>query len=164
MFFIKFRFLCAWLLAVTVLTACNGVRQVTATPTPDGSTGVRAVMEEYKQSISQMNAEKAAALFAPDGEIYDTGQLQASGPDAIRDYLKASFAAPSIDSFTSTVDSIFISGSDAAVLGTDDATTSHSTGQGNESKRGYIAERIRQSDGQAQPARLGTEIPPQNRK
>jgi len=62
-------------------------------PTPDRSPDVRADMNRYNQYFSQMNADEMASLFAPGGEVYDTGLLQASGPDAIRSYLSQTFSA-----------------------------------------------------------------------
>lgn len=144
------------------LTACNSTSKVTTTPTPDYSPDVRADMEKYNQCFSQMNADGMASLFAPNGEIYDTGLLQASGPNAILSYLNQSFNSAHVDSLTTTIDSIVINGSVAAVLGTYDEKTSDTTGQSNETKLRYVAEWIDQSNGQWLLNRVSTVILPQS--
>ena len=149
MFSIKIKFLCLLIIAglMIALTACSTSNNVVATPTQDYSPDVRADMEKYNQYISQMNADGMASLFAANGEIYDTGLLQASGPDAIRSYLSQSFSTGHIDSFTATVDSIFINGNVAAVLGTYNEKVTDTTNQIYELKLRYVAEWIQQSNG-----------------
>ena len=93
MFFTKIKFLFVFFIAATTiaLTACGTASKVTVTPTPDYSPDMRADMEKYNQCFSQTNVDCMESLFASNGEIYDTGLLQASGSDAIRSYLNQSF-------------------------------------------------------------------------
>ena len=100
MFFIRIKFLFVVFIAIMMiaLTACNSTNKVTATPTPDRSPDARADMGKYNQCFSQMNADCMASLFAPNGAVYDTGLLQASGPDAIRSYMNQSFNTAHLDS------------------------------------------------------------------
>jgi ketosteroid isomerase-like protein len=149
MFSTKIKFLCLLIIAGLMIawTACSTSNKVVATPTPDRSPDVRADMEKYNQCFSQMNADGMASLFAANGEIYDTGLLQASGPDGIRNYLDQSFSAGHIDSFTATVDSIFINGNVAAVVGTYNEKVTDTTNQNYEFKLRYVAEWIQQSNG-----------------
>ena len=149
-FFAKNKFLYLFFAAgmMVVCAACSASNQVAVTPTPDRSPDVRADMNRYNQYFSQMNADEMASLFAPGGEVYDTGLLQASGPDAIRSYLSQTFSAAHIDSLTATVDFVFINGNVAAVFGTYNEKTTGATGQSGETKLRYVAEWIYQSNGQ----------------
>ena len=91
MFFTKIKCLFVVFIAsmMIALTACNSTKKVTATPTPDRSPEVRTDMGKYNQCFSQMNVDCMASMFAPNGAVYNTGLLQASGPDAIRSYMKS---------------------------------------------------------------------------
>ena len=150
MFYIKTKFLIVVFIAsmIIALTACNTTNKVTATPTPDRSPDVRADMGKYNQCFSQMNTDCMASLFAPNGAVYDTGLLQASGPDAIRRYMNQSFSISHIDSLTPTIDLIMINGAVGVALGTYDEKTTNATGQRSETKLQYVAAWINQSNGQ----------------
>ncbi len=162
MFFTKTKFLNLFFIAsiMIALTACSSTNKVAATPTPDYSPDVRADMVKYNQYFSQMNADGMASLFASNGKIYDTGLLQASGPNAILSYLNQSFSAAHVDSLTATIDSIVINGGVAAVLGTYDEKTTDTTGQSNETKLRYVAEWVDQLNGQWLLNRVSTVISP----
>ena len=148
------------IISIAGITACNSSHPVTTTPTPDRSAAVRAVMGKYNQCFLQMNTNCIAALYTPDGEIYTTGLLQASGPDAIQSFMNQSFEAAPITSFTATIDSIIINGDVAVVRGRYDEKTTHPTGQSNEAKMRYIAEWMQQSNGQWLLKRYSTDILP----
>ena len=105
-------------------------------------------MEKYNQCLSQTNADCMASLFATNGGVYNTGLLQASGPDAIRSYLDQKFSTEHVDSLTATIDSININGEVAVVRGTDEEKTTDSTGQSNDATLHYVAEWVAQSNGQ----------------
>jgi len=160
MFFTKTKFPFVVFIAsmMIALTACNSTHKVTATPTPDRSPDVRADMGKYNQCFSQMNADCIASLFAPNGEVYDTGLLQASGPDAIRSYMNQTFSAAHLDSLNATIDSIDINGGVGVVLGIYDEKTTNITGQSSEEKLQYVAEWIDQSNGQWLLNRVSTVI------
>ena len=160
MLFIKIKCLFVVFIAsmMIALTACNSTNKVTATPTPDRSPDVRADMGKYNQCFSQMNADCMASLFAPNGAVYDTGLLQASGPDAIRSYMNQSFNTAHLDSLTATIDSVMINGGLGVVLGTYDENTTNETGQSSETKLQYVAEWINQSNGQWLLNRVSTVI------
>jgi len=160
MFFTKMKCLFVVFIAsmMIALAACNSTNKVTATPTPDRSPDVRADMGKYNQCFSQMNADCMASLFAPKGAVYDTGLLQASGPDAIRSYMNQSFNAAHIVSLNATIDSIDINGGVGVVLGTYDEKTTNATGQSSEEKVQYVAEWIYRSNGQWLLNRVSTVI------
>jgi uncharacterized protein (TIGR02246 family) len=141
-------------------TACNSSPQATATPMPDRSAAVRAIMGKFNQCFSQMNANCIASLYTSDGEIYSTGLLQASGPDAIRSFMNQSFNNARIDSFTATIDSIIINGEDAVVIGASDEKTTDKANQSNEAQMRYITEWIGQPNGQWLLKRFNTEALP----
>jgi uncharacterized protein (TIGR02246 family) len=107
-----------------------------------------------------MDANCIATLYTPDGEIYTTGLLQASGPEAIRSFMNQSFEAAPITSFTATIDSIIINGDVAVVRGRYDEKTTHATGQSNEAKMQYTAEWNQQPNGQWLLKRYSTDILP----
>ena len=107
-----------------------------------------------------MNTNCIAALYTPDGEIYYTGLLQASGPDAIQGFMDQSFKAATLNSFTTTIDSIIINGDVAVVRGTYDEKTTSTTNQSNEAKMRYIAEWNQQPNGQWLLKRYSTDILP----
>jgi len=138
------------------LMACSTESQAIATPTPDRSPEVRADMEKYNQCLSQTNADCMASLFATNGGVYNTGLLQASGPDAIRSYLNQKFGTEHVDSLTATIDSIIVNGDVAVVRGTDEEKTTDSTGQSNEANLQYVAEWVAQSNGQWLLNRIST--------
>jgi ketosteroid isomerase-like protein len=146
--------------SIILLTACNTAGKVTATPTPDRSPDVRADIEKYNQCFSQMNADCIASLFASSGEIYDTGLLQASGPNAVRSYLNQSFSAARLDSFSATVDSIVINGNVGVATGTYNEKLTDAANQSYELKLRYVAEWIYQSNGQWLLNRLSTVMLP----
>ena len=129
------------------LAGCLASPTAAATATPDAAPQVRTFMGKFNQCFAQMTPDCMAAAFAPDGEVYSTGLLQASGPQAIRSYWNASFSAARLDSLAATVDSIVISGGVAVVLGTYDEKTTDTAGNANEIKLHYVAEWIRQADG-----------------
>ncbi len=160
MFFIGTKFLFVAFIAIIMiaLTACNSTSKVAATPMPDYSPDVRADMEKYNQYFSQMNADGMASLFASNGGIYDTGLLQASGPDAIRSYMNQSFDTTHLDSLIPTIGSIIINGDVGVVLGIYDEKTTNTMGQSSEEKLQYVAEWIYQSNGQWLLNRLSTVI------
>ncbi|MFZ1043593.1 MAG: nuclear transport factor 2 family protein [Anaerolineales bacterium] len=160
MFFAKTRFLCAFFIAVTmiVLTACNSTSKVSVTPTSDYLPNLRADMEKYNQCLSQMNADCIASLFAPQGQIFDTGIIRAGSPAAIRTYMHQTFSEAHIDSLNATIDTITINGNVGVVLGTYDEKTTDATGQSSEAKLQYVAEWIYQSNGQWLLNRLSTVI------
>jgi len=160
MFFAKNKFLPMFFTAsmMFMLAACNTSNKVVATPTPDRSQDVRADMEKYNQCFSQMNADCMASLFAPQGQIFDTGLIVAGSPAAVRSYLNQTFSAAHIDSLNATIDTVTINGSVAVVLGTYDEKTTDTTGQSNEAKLQYVAEWIQQTDGQWLLNRLSTVI------
>ena len=138
------------------LTGCTRAGNVTVTPTPDRSTGVRAAMGKYNQCFSQMNADCTASLFAPQGQIFNTGIIRAGSPAAIRNYLNQSFESAHIDSLISTIDTIVLNGDVAAVLGTYDEQGTDATGQSYELKLQYVAEWLESSNGQWWLNRLST--------
>jgi len=140
------------------LTACSSTNQVGATPTPDESANVRADMEKYNQCFSHMNADCAAAFFAPQGQIFDTGLIRAAGPAAVRSYLNQTFSAAHIDSLNATIDTITLNGDVGVVLGIYDEKTTDTTGQSSEAKLQYVAEWIQQSNGQWLLNRFSTVI------
>ena len=154
----KFLFLSLVIGAMAALTACSTASKVTATPTPDYSPDVRADMEKYNQCFSQMNADCIASLFAPQGQIFDTGIIQAGSPAAIRSYMNQTFSAAHVDSLASTIDTITINGGVGVVLGTYDEKTTDAKGQSSEAKLQYVAEWICQSNGQWLLNRLSTVI------
>ena len=160
MFFTKTKSLCLFFMAVMMiaLTACSTASKVAATPTPDGSADVRADMEKYNQCLSQMNADCIASLFAPEGQIFDTGLIRAGSPDAIRSYMNQSFSVAHIDSINATIDSVVINGDVAVALGTYDEKTTDTTGQNSEAKLQYVAEWIQQANGQWLLNRVSTVI------
>ncbi len=127
---------------------------------PDRSAAVQAFMGKYNQCFSQMNTNCIASLYTPDGEIYTTGLLQASGPEAIQSFMNQSFSSARIDSFTATIDSIVINGEVAVVIGTTDEKTTDTASQSNEAKMRYIAEWIGQPNGQWLLKRYSTETLP----
>ena len=148
MFFEKSRSLLALCLVciTAALMACSPESKVVPTPTPDRSPVVRTNMEKYNQCFSQMNADCMAALFAANGGLYDTGLLQASGPEAIQGYLIQTFKAVRIDSLTATVDSTVINGDVAVVRGTYQEKTTDPAGQSSETKLQFVAEWMAQSN------------------
>ena len=145
---------------IGTLTACATVSLPTATPTPDRSAAVRAIMGKYNQCFLQMDANCIASLYSSDGEIYSTGLLQTSGPDAIRSFMNQSFNDDRIDSFTATIDSIVINGEDAVVIGTTDEKTTNAANQSTETKMRTITEWIGQPNGQWLLKRFNTETLP----
>ena len=146
------------LLFTLFLTACSTASKVVVTPTPNGSTVVQTDMEKYNQCLSQMNADCVASLFAPQGQIFDTGLIRAGSPAAIRSYINQTFSAAHIDSLNATVDSVVINGDVGVVLGTYDEKTTDTTGQSNEVKLQYVAEWVDQPNGQWLLNRLSTVI------
>jgi len=158
MVFKKAGFPCAFLIVCTAITlmACSTEGKAVVTPTPDRSPEIRTGMEKYNQCFSQMNADCMASLFAPNGEIYATGLLQASGPGAVKGYLDQAFNSALLDSLSATIDSTVINGDVAVVRGTYDEKTSDSSGKNNETKLLYTAEWIAQSDGQWLLSRIST--------
>ena len=154
----KFLFLSLILGIIAVLTACDTASKVVTTPMPSGSAIVQADMGKYNQCLSQMNSDCMASLFAPRGAVYDTGLLQASGPDAIRSYMNQSFNTAHLDSLTATIDSVMINGGVGVVLGVYDEKTTNATGQSSETKQRYVAEWIDQSNGQWLLNRVSTVI------
>jgi uncharacterized protein (TIGR02246 family) len=145
---------------IGTLTACATVSPPTAAPTPDQSAAVQAIMGKYNQCFSQMDANCISLLYTPDGEIYSTGLLQASGLDAIRSFMHQSFNNARIDSFTATINSIIINGEDAVVIGTTDEKTTNTANQSTEAKMQYITEWIGQPNGQWLLKRFNTEVLP----
>lgn len=141
-----------------LLTACSSTSQVVATPTPDASADVRADMEKYDQCLSQMNADCLAALFAPQGQIFETGLIRAAGPAAVRSYLTQTFSAAHVDSLNATIDTIAVNGEVGVVLGIFDEKTTGPAGQSNETKLRYVAEWMDQSNGQWLLNRFSTVI------
>ena len=160
MFFTRTKFLFLVFIAIIMiaLTACKSTSKVTATPTPDRSPAVRADMEKYNQCLSQMNADCIASLFAPEGQIFYTGLIRAGSPAAIRSYMNQTFSAAHIDSLNATVDSVVVNGDVGVVLGTYNEKTTDATGQSSEVKLQYVAEWIRQSNGQWLLNRLSTVV------
>lgn len=160
MIFIKPRFLFLFLIfgIMAALTACGTASKVAVPPTPDESSDVRADMEKYNQCLSQMNADCIASLFAPQGQIFDTGLIQAGSPAAIRSYMNQTFSAAHIDSLNATIDTITINGGVGVVLGTYDEKTTDAKGQSSEAKLQYVAEWIHQSNSQWLLNRLSTVI------
>ncbi|MGA7194509.1 MAG: DUF4440 domain-containing protein [Anaerolineales bacterium] len=160
MFFTKTKFLNLFFMAsiVVALTACSKAGKVVATPTPDESANVRADMGKYNQCLSQMNADCIASLFAPQGQIFDTGLIVAGSPAAIRSYMNQNFSAAHIDSLNATINTITINGGVGVVLGTYDEKTTDTTGQSSEAKLQYVAEWILQSNGQWLLNRFSTVI------
>jgi len=154
----KFLFLSLMFGIMAALTACSTSSKVVVTPTPDESSNVRADMEKYNQCFSQMNADCIASLFAPQGQIFDTGIIQAGSPAAVRSYMNQTFSAAPIDSLNATMDTITINGSVGVVLGTYDEKTTDTTGQSSEARLQYVAEWIYQSNGQWLLNRLSTVI------
>jgi uncharacterized protein (TIGR02246 family) len=154
----KFLFLFFIFGIMAALTSCSTASKVVVAPTPDESSNVRADMEKYNQCLSQMNADCIASLFAPQGQIFDTGIIRAGSPAAIRSYMNQTFSAAHIDSLNATMDTITINGSVGVVLGTYDEKTTDTTGQSNEAKLQYVAEWIHQSNGQWLLNRLSTVI------
>ena len=148
------------LISMAGASACNSNHPVAATPTPDQSANVREFMGKYNQCFAQMDANCIATLYTPDGEIYTTGLLQASGPDKIRSFMDQSFKAAPINSFTATIDSIIINGDVGVVRGTYDEKTTNATGQSNEAKMQYTAEWNQQPNGQWLLKRYSTDILP----
>ena len=146
------------LLFTLFLTACSTASKVVATPTPDGSTAVHTDMEKYNQCLSQMNADCVASLFAPQGQIFDTGLIWAGSPAAIRSYMNQTFSAAHIDLLNATVDFVVINGDVGVVLGTYDEKTTNTTDQSNEAKLQYVAEWIRQPNGQWLLNRVSTVV------
>ena len=155
----KSRFLSLSLIfsIVAVVTAC-GTNKVVVTPTPDELTNIRADMEKYNQCLSQMNADCIASLFAPQGQIFDTGIIRAGSPAAVRSYMNQTFSAAHVDLLDATIDTITINGGVGVVLGTYDEKTTDTTGQSSEAKLQYVAEWIHQSNGQWLLNRLSTVI------
>jgi uncharacterized protein (TIGR02246 family) len=153
------------LASLSVLTglssACSARTVPAATPTPDGSASVQAQMDRYVQAVSQTNADALAALFAPDGQIYDTGQLAADGPAAVRTYLETSYAAIHVESYTTTPEPMIVGGGVAAAIGTfDEKYMTLATGQSGESKGHYTVEWRLQPDGSWLIHRLSTDVVP----
>jgi hypothetical protein len=143
---------------IIVLTACSTAGKAVATPTPDESANVRADMEKYNQCLSQMNADCIASLFAPQGQIFDTGLIVAGSPAAVRSYMNQNFSAAHIDSLNATIDTITINGGVGVVLGTYDEKTTDTIGQSSEAKLQYVAEWIQQANGQWLLNRFSTVI------
>ena len=154
----KFLFLSLVIGTMAALTACSTASKVTATPTPDESSNVRADMEKYNQCFSQMNAECMASSFVSHGTIYNTGLLHAKDSDGIRNYLDQSFSTNHINSLASTIDTITINGNVAVVIGTYDEKVTDTTNQSYELKLQCVAEWIHQSNGQWLLNRLSTVI------
>ncbi len=71
----KFFFLFLISSIMAALTACGTASKVVTTPTSDGLTAIQTDMEKYNQCLSQMNADCIASLFAPHGQIFDTGLI-----------------------------------------------------------------------------------------
>ena len=115
-------------------------------------------MEKYNQCLAQMNADCIASLFAPQGQIFDTGIIRAGSPAAVRSYINQTFSAEHIDSLNATIDTITINGGVGVVLGAYDEKTTDTTGQSSEAKLQYVAEWIYQSNGQWLLNRLSTVI------
>ena len=154
----RFPFLSLIFGLMAALTACSAASKIVVTSTPDESSYVRADMEEYNQCLSQMNADCIASLFAPQGQIFDTGIIRAGSPAAVRSYMNQTFSAADVDSLDATIDTITINGGVGVVLGTYDEKTTDTTGQSNEAKLQYVAEWIYQSNGQWLLNRLSTVI------
>ena len=133
--------------ALLGLAACGPSGTSAVTPTPDAASDVRAAMEQYNQCLSLMNADCMAAFFAPQGQIFQTGIIQAAGPAAVRNYLKQTFSTARIDSLTATVDSIIINGDVAVALGTYDEKATEAAHPSAETNVRYVAEWIRPSAG-----------------
>jgi len=131
------------LFVAATLSACSTGGSPAATPTPDQTGDVRATMDRYNQFMVQKNAAGIAGLFAPEGEVYDTGLLEASGPDAIRTYMTQSLGAMTLASFTSSVDTIIIQAKVGVALGIYDEVGAN----GHDQKIRYVAEWILQPDG-----------------
>jgi len=160
MFFAKAKFINLFFIPsiMIALTACSSTNNVTVTPTPDRASELRPYMENYNQCFARMNADCAAAFFAPQGQVFDTGLIRAAGPAAVRSYMNQTFSAAHIDSLNATIDTITINGDVGVVLGTYDEKTTDATGQSNEAKLQYVAEWIRQANGQWALNRFSTVI------
>ena len=109
------------LVLALALSACTAQSTPPPTPSPqpmptvDETAPVRAAMQRYSQLVLSMDSKGIAAMFAPDGEIVNGGQVVAKGPAAIQTFLASFEGTVKVEENTDTIDTITINGDTAAV-------------------------------------------------
>src|SRR5262245_2054913 len=114
---------------------------------------VEAAMQRYNQLILAMDAEGIAAMYTEDGQLGD-GPQAVRGREAIRDFL-ASFTDVTVLAYSTTTDSMTVSGDTAVQTGTYEQRARLASGRTVTVRGTYRAEWVRQ-DGQWLSQKLTT--------
>jgi uncharacterized protein (TIGR02246 family) len=67
---------------------------------------IRQALQAYDAAVLAMNADAIAALYLPEGEMWDQGKLARKGPDAIRTFLKSFEGQVRVESQRTAIDRI----------------------------------------------------------
>jgi uncharacterized protein (TIGR02246 family) len=76
---------------------------------------IRETLGRYDAALLAMNADAIAALYLPEGEMWDQGRLSRKGPEAIRAFLKSFDGQVKVESQQTTIDRIGWQGARAIV-------------------------------------------------
>ena len=140
------------LFASIALSACASSAVPTPTPvpssTPDYASEARAMMDQYDQAMLKMDSQTIASFYLPDGAAYDNGQLQAQGPEAIRNFLESFGGVVRVDQYQMTITSAQVNGNTVILSGTfQQQYTMLANNQGGSTSGSFTVEWMRQPDG-----------------
>ena len=148
------------LLAALLIAGCRGDADQLAS---QARVEVRAALARYGDLVTRMDSRGIAAMYTVDGEISEPGQPVTVGRDSIRAFLD-SFAGFHVEENAMTSDTIVVKGASLVQNGRFSQRVWMPDGTEVRPRGSFIAEWVRESDGQWRIRRMHSVPDPLERK